>query len=70
MDKGAWRAMVFGVTELDTTEWLTRTHAGSSLQHTRSSVFIVGSLVAARRIFSCGVWDLVPQSRIKPGPPH
>ena len=23
----------------------------------------------ACRIFSCGMWDLVPQSRIEPGPP-
>ena len=60
---------LWGHRELDTTEWLTRTHAGSSLPHTWSSVFIVASLVTARRIFSCGVWDLAPQSRIEPGPP-
>lgn len=41
----------------------------SSLPHRDLQSSSLASLVTARRIFSCGVWDLAPQSRIEPGPP-
>ena len=39
--------------------------AGSSLQHTRFSVF-----VAAHGVFSRGMWDLVPWPGVEPRPPE
>ena len=44
------------------------------MQHTGSSIFVVACgtffLVAACKIFSCGMWDLIPEKGLNLGPLH
>ena len=44
-------------------------HAGSLLPRARSLLWRAGSFSCGMRTLSCSMWDLVPQPRVKPGPP-
>ena len=60
MDRVAWQAIVHRVAKRQT-QLSTSTHRLScGTQDLQSPLWYVGSCVAAYRLFSCGMWDLIP----------